>query len=324
VTITRRVLAAVALLAAAFAGLSSAAAQSYPDKPIKIIVPFASGGPMDTMARLVGQKLSANLGQPVIVENRAGAGGTIGSKAVATADPDGYTLLWASSGTLAIAPALYKNLDYDPKAFVPVALLSKLPHAFVVTPGVPANTVQEFVAYATANPGKLNYGASLGTPPHLMGAMFTKMSGTDIQFIPYKGAAPSIADMLGGRTQLTFDALTVLSSLIAEGKLRALAITSLRRWPGLPDVPTMTECGFAGFPTDAWQGIVAPRGTPQAVVDKLNHAINAAMGSPEVADTLFKLSAVANLGSPQDFAAWIAAESPIWAEMVRVAGARVD
>src|SRR5215813_5364902 len=170
-------------------------AQSYPDRPIKLIVPFPPGGPMDTMARLVGQGLNAALKQPVIVENRAGAGGALGSKAVASAEPDGYTLLWGSSGTLSILPALNPNLDYDPKAFVPVALVSLLPHVMVVPPAVPAQTVGEFIAYAKANPGKLNFGASLGTPPHLMGSLFKHLAGIDIVYIPYKGAAPSISDM---------------------------------------------------------------------------------------------------------------------------------
>ena len=322
--VTRICLAAIAALRVFLSAIHSAASQSFPDKPIKIIVPFAAGGQMDVMARLVGQKMSPALGQPTIVENRAGAGGTIGSKAVASAEPDGYTLLWASSGSLAIFPALYKNLDYDPKAFVAVALVAKLPHVFVIRPDLPAKTVKEFVAYAKANPGKLNYGASLGTPPHLMGTMFAKMGGIEMTYIPYKGAAPSITDLLGGQTHLTFDALTVLSSLISEGKLRALAITSPQRWPALPDVPTMTEAGFVGFPGDSWAGIVAPAGTPAAIVNKLNAAINESMRSPEVTATLTKISVVPSLGSPKYFADWIVTESPVLAAMVQAAGARAD
>ena len=320
----RTSLLALAAAATVLAATGPAPAQNYPDKSIRLIVPFPPGGPMDVMARLVGQKMSSSLGQPVIVENRAGAGGTIGSKAVATAEPDGYTLLWGSSGTLAISPALYKNLDYDPKAFMPIALVAKLPHVFVVTPDLPAKTVQEFVAYAKANPGKLNYGASLGTPPHLMGTLFKTMSGIDIVYIPYKGAAPSITDLLGGRTQMTFDALTVLYPLIQECKLRALAVTSLQRWPALPDVPTMIESGYAGFPSDAWAGVLAPGGTPAGIVGKLNTTINEAMRSDDAKVSLDKLSAVASLGSPQDFATWIAAETPKWTELVRLAGATVE
>jgi tripartite-type tricarboxylate transporter receptor subunit TctC len=308
----------------ALGAVGSAAAQSYPSKPIKLIVPVAAGGPLDTLARLASDKISAKLGQPVIVENRAGAGTSIGARIVATAEPDGYTLLWASSATLAILPALYTKLDFDPKTFVPVALVAKLPHVLVVPPEMPAKTVQELAAYAKAHPGQLNYGASLGTPPHLMGAMFAKMSGADLTFIPYKGAAPSITDLLGGQTQLTFDALMTLMPLIQEGKLRALAITSPTRWPGLPDVPTMAEAGFPGFPGDSWNGVVAPAGTPAAIVNKLNAAINEGMGTADVKETMTKLVAVPSLGSPRDFAAWIASQSPIWAEMVKVAGARID
>jgi tripartite-type tricarboxylate transporter receptor subunit TctC len=212
--------------------LCPASAQSYPEKPIKLIVPFPPGGPMDTMARLVAHHVSLKFKQTVVVENRGGAGGTLGTAAGAAADPDGYTLLWGSSGTLAIAPALYKSLSFDPKALVPVALVAKLPHALVVPPDVPANTVQELVAYMKANPGKLNFGASLGTPPHLMGALFTAKTGADVTYIPYKGAAPAVSDLLGGRTEFTFDALTILYPLVSAascGRLPWLMLPAGRR-----------------------------------------------------------------------------------------------
>ena len=300
-----------------------AAAQSYPERPIKLIVPFAPGGPMDTMARLVGQQLNTALGQPVIVENRAGAGGALGSKAVAIADPDGYTLLWGSSGTMSILPELNKKLDYDPKAFVPVALVALLPHVFVVPPAVPAKTVKEFVAYAKANPGKLNFGASLGTPPHLMGALFKSLADLDITFIPYKGAAPSITDLMGGQTHLQFDALTTLYPLIAEGKLRALAVTSAQRWPALPDVPTMIESGYPTFPQNAWSGVVAPAGTPTAIVAKLNAAINGGLKTEDAKVSLMKFSAITQPGTPAEFSTFIAEQSPKWAELVRLSGASI-
>jgi tripartite-type tricarboxylate transporter receptor subunit TctC len=304
-------------------GLRPAAAQTYPDRPLKLIVPFAPGGPMDTMARLVGQQLNTALGQPVIVENRAGAGGALGSKAVAIAEPDGYTLLWGSSGTLSILPELNKKLDYDPKAFVPVALVALLPHVFVVPPAVPAKTVKEFVDYAKANPGKLNFGASLGTPPHLMGALFKSLAGLDITFIPYKGAAPSISDLMGGQTHMQFDALTTLYPLIVEGKLRALAVTSAQRWPALPDVPTMIESGYASFPQNAWSGVVAPAGTPAAIVGKLNAAINGGLRTADAKASLMKFSALTQPGTPADFAKFIAEQSPKWAELVRLSGASI-
>lgn len=321
-TISRRLCVLAAILLGAT--IAPACAQSYPDHPIRLIVPFAAGGPMDTMARFVGQQLQTSLGQPVVVENRAGAGGAIGSKAVAIADPDGYTLLWGSSGTLAVLPALNKKLDYDPKDFAPVALVSLLPHVFVVPPTVPAKTVQEFVAFAKANPGKLNFGASLGTPPHLMGALFKQLAGLDITFIPYKGAAPSIADMMGGVTHMQFDALTTLYPLIADGKLRALAVTSERRWPALPDVPTMIESGFPTFPQNAWSGVLAPPGTAADVIKRLNAAINDGLKSTEAQANLMKLSALTQPGSPQDFAAFIADQSPKWAELVRLSGASIE
>ena len=301
-----------------------ASAQTYPDRPIKLIVPFAPGGPMDTMARLVGQQLQTGLGQPVIVENRAGAGGALGSKAVVISEPDGYTLLWGSSGTISILPALNKKLDYDPGAFVPVALVALLPHVFVVPPAVPAKTVAEFVAYVKANPGKLNFGASLGTPPHLMGALFTSLAKLDITFIPYKGAAPSITDLLGGQTHMQFDALTVLSPLIADGKLRALAVTSAQRWPALPDVPTMIESGYPTFPQNAWSGVVAPAGTPAPIVARLNSAINDGLKTADAKASLMKFSAITQPGAPTDFAAFIAEQSPKWAELVRLSGASIE
>jgi tripartite-type tricarboxylate transporter receptor subunit TctC len=314
-----------ALAAAGLAPVATRAlAQSYPDRPIKLIVPFPPGGPMDVMARMVGQQLNAALKQPVIVENRAGAGGALGSKAVATSEPDGYTLLWGSSGTLSILPALNPNLDYDPKAFVPVSLVSLLPHVMVVPTTVPAKTVPEFIAYAKANPGKLNFGASLGTPPHLMGWLFKHLTGIDIVYIPYKGAAPSITDMLGGQTHMQFDALTVLYPLIQEGKLRALAVTSAQRWAPLPDVPTMMESAFPTFPQNAWAGVLVPPRTPAAIVAKLNAAINEGLTSPEAKANLLKFSAITQPGTPAEFAKFIAEQSPMWAELVKMSGATIE
>ena len=304
--------------------LCPASAQSYPEKPIKLIVPFPPGGPMDTMARLVAHHVSLKFKQTVVVENWGGAGGTLGTAAGAAADPDGYTLLWGSSGTLAIAPALYKSLSFDPKALVPVALVAKLPHALVVPPDVPANTVQELVAYMKANPGKLNFGASLGTPPHLMGALFTAKSGADVTYIPYKGAAPAVSDLLGGRTEFTFDALTILYPLVSDGKLRPLAVVDVARWPSLPNVPTMVESGFPGFDMLAFCGVLVPAGTPAAIVDKLNAAINEGLSSAEAKASLEKFSALAQIGSPGDFAKFIADETPKWAELVKISGASIQ
>jgi tripartite-type tricarboxylate transporter receptor subunit TctC len=316
------------LTGAASAGLvlagAPASAQTYPERPIRLIVPFPPGGPMDIMARLVAQNLHAALGQPVVVENRAGAGGALGSKAAATAEPDGYTLLWGSSGTLSILPALNKSLDYDPKGFLPVALVSLLPHVMVVPASLPAKTVGEFIAHVKANPGKLNFGASLGTPPHLLGALFKSLAQIDIEFIPYKGAANAIGDMLGGQTHMQIDAVTVLDPLVKEGKLRALAVTTPQRWAALPEVPTFIEAGFPALTRNAWSGVVTPARTPAAVIAKLNAAINAGVQAPETKATFARLSALARPGSPQEFAAFMAEQGTIWADLVKLSGATIE
>jgi tripartite-type tricarboxylate transporter receptor subunit TctC len=321
---TSIILRAIVAIGLVLGAAGAAAAQTYPNRPIRLIVPVAAGGPLDTLARITADKMTAKLGQPVIVENRAGAGMTIGARTVALAEPDGYTLLWASSSALCVLPVLYTRLDFDPKAFVPVALVATLPHFLVVASQVPAKTPQELAAYARANPGKLNYGAPLGTSAHLMAAFFAKMANADITFIPYKGAAPTLTDLLGGQTHLTVETLMVFQSLIEEGKLRALGVSSQTRWPDLPAVPTMTEAGFPGFPGDSFNGIVAPPGTPAAIVDKLNAAVNEGMGTPEVKASMTKLIVHQRLGTPREFADLIAAQRPISAEMVKVAGARID
>jgi tripartite-type tricarboxylate transporter receptor subunit TctC len=320
----RSILSAIAMIALGIGMIGPASAQSYPDKPIKLIVPFPPGGPMDTMARPVAHHVSQKFKQTVVVDNRGGAGGTLGTAAGAAAEADGYTLLWGSSGTLAIAPALYKSLSFDPKSLIPVALVAKLPHVLVVPPDVPANTVQELVAHMKANPGKLNFGASLGTPPHLMGALFGAKTGADVTYIPYKGAASAVSDMLGGRTQFTFDALTILYPLVQDGKLRPLAVVDVSRWPLLPDVPTMVESGFPGFDMLAFCGVLAPARTPAAIVDKLNAAINEGLSSTEAKESLEKFSALPQVGSPDDFARFITNETPKWAELVKMSGASVQ
>jgi tripartite-type tricarboxylate transporter receptor subunit TctC len=324
--LTRR--AVLAPLLATGVGLlvaAPAAAQPYPNRVIKMIVPFPPGGPIDTMARLVAHELSARLGQEVVVENRPGAGSTIGSKAVAGAEPDGYTLLFGSSGSLAVAPALYPKLALEPlKLFAPVASVSLLPHVFVVAPSLPVQTVQEFVAYAKANPGKLNYGAGVGTPPHLLSTLFKTKAGIDVTFLPYKGSAASVTDLLGGQTHFTIDGLVTLYPLVKEGKLRALGIARAQRWPALPDVPTLVESGYPDFTLDAWTGVAAPAGTPPDIVDTLNRAINAGLQSTAMTESLARFSAIANPGSPQDFAAFMRRELVTWAALVQLSGASAE
>ena len=302
---------------------TKAHAQSYPDKPIKMIVPFPPGGPIDTMARLTAQQMSASLGQQVIVENRPGAGSTIGYKAAAGADPDGYTLLFGSSGSLGVAPALYPNLDIDPiKHFTTVATTSLLPHVMVVGPDVPAKTVAEFVAYAKANPGKLNYGAGLGTPPHLLSTLFKTKAGLDVTYIPYKGSAPSVTDLIGGQTHFTIDGMLILIPQVKAGKLRALAVGRAERWPELPDVPTLVESGYPDFVIDAWTGVVAPKGTPPQIVARLNAVINDGLKTQEIKSALARFSALPKASSPQEFEVFLKSQLPIWASMVKLAGAK--
>ena len=324
--ITRRsLLVAPLALAAALGAIVSAAAQAYPSRPIRMIVPYPPAGPIDTMARLLAQQLSLRFGQQVVIDNRPGAGSMLGTKAAAAAEPDGYTLLFGSSGSLAVAPALYSNFDLDIlKAFVPVGMVALLPHVLVVNPSVPAKTVGEFIAYAKANPGKLNYGASIGTPPHLLSTLFKTKAGIDVVYVPYKGSAASVTDLLAGQTQFTIDGLTGLYPLIEAGKVRALAVGRAQRWPQLPDVPTLVESGFADFTVDAWTGVVAPAGTPAAIVSMLNRSINKSLASAEAKAGLARFSAIAQTGTPQEFAELIASELPKWAAIVKLSGARIE
>jgi tripartite-type tricarboxylate transporter receptor subunit TctC len=300
------------------------AADSYPDKPIKLIVPFPPGGPTDTIARVLAQDLSSRIGQ-VVVENRPGAGSTMAVKDVAAADPDGYTLLFGTSGSLAVAPALYSSMKLDPqKAFAPIATVALMPHVFVVNNDVPAKSIAEFIAYAKANPGKINFGAGLGTPPHLLSVLFKTEAKLDMVYVPYTGSAQSVNDLLGNRTQFTIDGLVTLYPLVAAGKLRALAIGRSERWPALPDVPTLAECGFPDFVLDAWTSVVAPAGTPPQIVAKLNAAVNESLKSTATKENLDKFSAIAKIGSPDDFGKFLADQTQRWGALVKLAGARVD
>jgi tripartite-type tricarboxylate transporter receptor subunit TctC len=321
----RSVLTSLAGVGSALALPAIARAQDkYPNKPIKMIVPFPPGGPTDTIARMIAQDLSTRIGQ-VVVENRPGAGSTMATKDVAAADPDGYTLLFGTSGSLAIAPALYSSLKLDPqKAFAPIATIALLPHVFVVNNEVPAKTIAELVAYAKANPGKINFGAGLGTPPHLLSVLFKTEAKLDMVFVPYTGSAQSVNDLLGDRTQFTIDGLVTLYPLIQSGKLRALAIARPERWPLLPDVPTMVESGYPDFVLDAWNSLLAPAGTPPEIITKLNAAVNEGLQTQATKDNLAKFSSIAKVGSPDDFRKFLADQTQRWGAMVKLADAHVD
>ena len=288
-------------------------AQNYPNKPIRLVVPFPPGGPTDVMARLIAQRLSSTLGS-VILENKAGAGGTIGTKAVAAAEPDGYNLLFGGTSTLAINPAVYKDLRYDPvTSFAPVAMVSTSPFVLVVHPSVPVHTVDELVGYAKANPGKVNFGsAGVGTTPHLAGELFKSLTGVDVVHVPYKGGGPVLTDLVAGQIQMTFELTAVLLPLIRAGKLRALAVATEERNPDLPEVPTMIESGVPGCLVSSWFGIVGPAGMPLHVIDRLNLEINRGLRSAEIVASLAQLGSQPKIGTAQEFATLIATEAQRW------------
>lgn len=319
----RRLDAAIALAAALLFGMA-AHAETFPDKPIKLIVPFGPGGPPDVAARIIGAYLSDHLGA-VVVENHIGAGGTLASRLVATSPPDGYTLLAATAGSLAISPQLYKDAGIDPvKQFAAVALVSSAPLVVAVSPSVPARSVKELVAYAKANPGKLNYGAVIGTPPHMSGEMFKHITGTNIVFVPYKSAAQATTDVLAGQMNMTFEGTTAIVPLIKSGQLRALAVTSPKRIAEIPDIPTMDELGYPGMPPDSWQGIVAPAGTPADTVAKINAVVNQGLATAELRDKIIRLGGEPEPKSVSDFAAYIAAQYQRWGDVIRITGVTLD
>jgi tripartite-type tricarboxylate transporter receptor subunit TctC len=314
--------AAVALLVLA----QGVFAQGYPNKPLKLIVPFPPGGPTDIVGRLMAQKLSEGLGQQIVVENRAGAGGTVGSDAAAKATADGYTLLYGSTSTLAIAPSLYPNLPYQPlQAFAPISLVSIGPIFVTVHASVPAQTLAEFIALARSKPGQLNYSsAGNGTPPHLAGELFKSVAGVNLVHVPYKGGGPAVAGLVAGDVQAVFEGLPVLGPHIRAGKLRALAITGGKRHPSLPDVPTAAEAGLANYDAHFWSGLVAPFGTPQEAIARLNAETRKALAAKEVRELLARQGVEPRDTTPGEFARFIAAEIDKWAGVVKASGAKLD
>ena len=299
---------------------------TYPTKPVRVVVPFPAAGTTDILARAAAQKLSETWGQQVIVDNRPGAGGNIGSELVAKSAPDGYTLLMGTVGTHAINPSLYPKMPYDHvKDFVPVILVAGVPNVLVVHPSLPVNSVQELIAYAKANPGKLNFASSgSGTSIHLSGELFKVMTGVQMTHIPYKGSAPALTDLMGGQVQMMFDNLPSSLAFIKAGKLRALAVTSAQRSPALPDVPTVAESGVPGFEASSWFGLLAPAGTPRDIVAKINADTAKWLSSPDAKEKLAAQGAAAAGGSPEDFAKHIQAETAKWARVVKESGAKVE
>ena len=314
--------AAVAVLLA----LASASAGAFPDKPVRFVIGFTPGGPSDILARAVGQKLAERWGQQVVIENRPGAGGNLAAEAVAKSAPDGYTWLLGNNSILATNQSLYRKLPYDPvKDFAPVALVAVQPNILVLHPDVKANSVMELVSLAKQNPGKLNYASSgAGAAAHLAGELFKTMAGVDMVHVPYKGAQPALTDLIAGQVQLMFATSASVIPYVKAGRLRALAVTTAQRSPSVPELPTVSEAGLAGFEATTWHGVVVPMATPAPLVQRLNQDLNLVLGEKELKERLAGLGAEVVTGTPRDFADYIAREIPKWTKVVKDSGARAD
>ena len=314
-------------LGALFAVVATvASAQSYPNRTIRLVVPFPAAGTTDILARAAAQKLTEAFGQSVVVDNRPGAAGNIGADLVAKSAPDGYTLLMGTVGTHAINPSLYSKMPYDHvKDFVPVVLVAGVPNVLVVNPALPVNSVADLIKLAKDKPGQINFASSgSGTSIHLSGELFKTMAGVDITHIPYKGSSPALVDLIGGQVQIMFDNLPSALPQIKAGKLRAIAVTSLKRAPVLPDVPTISESGLPGFEASSWFGVLAPAGTPAPIVARINAEVNKWLQTADARERLLSQGAEAAGGSPEQFANHIRAESEKWAKVVKASGAKVD
>ena len=327
ITIIRSLLAGFLSAGLALQATSPAHAQAYPNKPIKMIVPFPPGGPTDGMARIISDRLGAVLGQSIVVENKGGgAGGSIGAKAVATADPDGYTILITPGGSLTTGPAVHKNIGYDPvKVFTPVGQLIETPLIVSVHSDLPVKSLAEVVTYAKANPGKVSWGSQgFGVAPHLLLELFKLEAGVNILHVPYRGTAPMLAAIVAGEVQIVADPMTTVMPHIQSGRLRAIAIAGSERTPKLPGVPTTVEAGFPKLQAPFWLGVVAPAGTPPAVIAKLNAAFRDSLAQPETRTRLANLGADIKIGTPADFGNMLAKELAKWSAVVKAAKITVE
>ena len=311
---------------AATAIFFSAAAYAFPDKPVRFVIGFTPGGPSDILARAVGQKLAERWKQQVVVENRPGAGGNIAAAEVAKAAPDGHTWLLGNNSILATNAALYRSLPYDPvRDFAPVALVAVQPNILVVHPNLPVRSVGELVKYLKANPGSLNYGSSgAGAAAHLAAELFKTMAGVEMVHVPYKGAQPALTDLIAGQVQLMFATSASVLPYVKAGRLRALAVTTAQRSPSVPDLPTVAEAGLAGFEATTWHGVVVPAATPPLLIERMNVDLNAVLRESELRDRLSSLGAEVVVGTPREFADYIAQEIPKWTKVVRDSGARAE
>ncbi|HEY7945217.1 MAG TPA: tripartite tricarboxylate transporter substrate binding protein [Casimicrobiaceae bacterium] len=316
---TMRVLAAIALALTAMTSLASAqdGTTAYPNRPIKIVVCVPAGGGVDTVARVIAKELQEKLGQPVVVENRAGAAGNIGADFVFHAKPDGYTLLAAQPAPLTVNPLLYKDMTFDPSKFVPVGIMTSAPNVLMVRSDFPAKTAQEFMAYAKANPGKINFGSQgIGTTSHLTTMLFQEVTGTSMVHVPFKGTAPALNALIGGYIDMIFMELASANKLAQGGQARILAVATDKRIPNLPDVPTFDELGVKGFASATWNAIAAPPGTPPEIIEKLNDALNDALNSPGAVGLFHKLNLQPEPGSPSQAASFIHSESAVWGDVI--------
>jgi tripartite-type tricarboxylate transporter receptor subunit TctC len=312
--------AALSLLAAQHANAQDPAA-SYPNKPVKVIVAVPAGGGVDTVTRIVTEKLRQKWGQPIVIENRGGAGGNVAAEFVSTADPDGYTLLASQPAPITTNILLHKKMNFDPTAIVPVAVMSRIPNVLMVRKDFPSKTAQEFLDYARANLGKLNYASQgIGTTSHLTAELFQKVSGTKFVHVPYKGTAPALNDLIAGHVDFMFMQLESALPHHQNGRARILAATTTQRIPSLPDIPTLDELGVKGCESDTWNAISAPPKTPAPIVAKINAAINEGLQSPDVIEHFRKLHLQPGSGTPTEFAAFVKEETRRWGEVIRAAG----